>query len=109
MLAVLKSQAISGTDYSGQQLVIANTDLGDNNSLWSGAGINAIIVIKGGEVSVCKTSSSQYNDPVYYYYYHFTSQSLINEYYSTPVQKAHIDKDISQGTVGYTLSSFGTL
>ena len=106
VLAVLKSQAISGTDYNGQQLVISNTYLDGSNSLGSGAGINAIIVIKGGEVSVCKTSSSQYNDPVYYYYYHFTSQSLINEYYSTPVQKAHIDEDIRLGTKGYTPSSW---
>ena len=105
VLAVLKSQAISGTDYNGQQLVIANTSLGYNNNLGSGAGINTLIIIKGGEVSVCKTSSSQYNDPVYYYYYHFTSQSLINEYYSTPVQKAHIDEDIRLGTKGYTPGS----
>ena len=105
VLAVLKSQAISGTDYNGQQLVIADASLGDNNNLGSPGGINALVVIKGEEVSVCKTSSSQYNDPVYYYYYHFTSQSLINEYYSTPVQKANIDEDIRLGTEGYTPGS----
>ena len=98
VLALLKSQS---ADASTMEAIIVDAYLNGGNDLAIGADTSALIVINGEDVTLCINSASGASYPVTHQYYHFTSQSLINEYYSTPSQKAQIDKYVGLGVGGY--------
>ena len=98
VLALLKSQS---ADASTMEAIIVDAYLNGGNDLAIGADTSALIVINGEDVTLCINSASGASYPVTHQYYHFTSQSLINEYYSTPSQKAQIDKYIGLGVGSY--------
>ena len=98
VLALLKSQS---ADSSTMEAIIVDAYLNGGNDLAIGADTSALIVINGEDVTLCINSVSGASYPVTHQYYHFTSQSLINEYYSTPSQKAQIDKYVGLGVGSY--------
>ena len=98
VLALLKSQS---ADASTMEAIIVDAYLNGGNDLAIGADTSALIVINDEDVTLCINSASGASYPVTHQYYHFTSQSLINEYYSTPSQKAQIDKYIGLGVGSY--------
>ena len=98
VLALLKSQSANASDMEG---IIVNSYLNGGNNPVIGADTTALIVIDGEQITLCINSASGADYPVTHQYYHFTSQSLINEYYSTSTQKAQIDKYIGLGVGGY--------
>ena len=98
VLALLKSQS---ADASTMEAIIVDAYLNGGNDLAIGADTSALIVINGEDVTLCINSASGASYPVTHQYYHFTSQSLINEYYSTLSQKAQIDKYIGLGVGSY--------
>ena len=98
VLALLKSQS---ADASTMEAIIVDAYLNGGNDLAIGADTSALIVINGEDVTLCINSASGASYPVTHQYYHFTSQSLINEYYSTPSQKAQIDKYVGLGVESY--------
>ena len=98
VLALLKSQS---ADASTLEAIIVDAYLNGGNDLAIGADTSALIVINGEDITLCINSASGASYPVTHQYYYFTSQSLINEYYSTPSQKAQIDKYIGLGVGSY--------
>ena len=98
VLALLKSQS---ADASTMEAIIVDAYLNGGNDLAIGADTSALIVINGEDVTLCINSASGASYPVTHQYYHFTSQSLINEYYSNPSQKAQIDKYVGLGVGSY--------
>ena len=98
VLALLKSQL---ADASTMEAIIVDAYLNGGNDLAIGADTFALIVINGEDITLCINSASGASYPVTHQYYHFTSQSLINEYYSTPSQKAQIDKYVGLGVGSY--------
>ena len=98
VLALLKSQSANASTMEG---IIVDSYLNGGNNPVIGADTTALIVIDGEQITFCINSASGASYPVTHQYYHFTSQSLINEYYSTPSQKAQIDKYIGLGVGSY--------
>ena len=98
VLALLKSQS---ADASTMEAIIVDAYLNGGNDLAIGADTSALIVINDEDVTLCINSASGASYSVTHQYYHFTSQSLINEYYSTPSQKAQIDKYVGLGVGSY--------
>lgn len=98
VLALLKSQSANASTMEG---IIVDSYLNGGNNPVIGADTTALIVIDGEQITFCINSASGANYPVTHQYYHFTSQSLINEYYSTSTQKAQIDEYMGLGIGGY--------